>query len=147
MKFLRKSCKRLNQPLIFVCSPYRGDVNAHVKCARRYCHYVVKQGGIPFAPHLLFTQFLDDSKATERRKGMLMGAEMLRLCDELWVFGELSAGMQAEIDLAKRLGIPVRWKLERKQRKSNEHLITVNRRHEAADQCDNGMMLWKGEAE
>ena len=68
MKFLEKSRKRLNQPLIFVCSPYWGDVNAHVKCAHRYCRYVVKQGGIPFAPHLLFTQFLDDSKASERRK-------------------------------------------------------------------------------
>ena len=147
MKFLGKSRKRLNQPLIFVCSPYRGDVNAHVKCARRYCRYVVKQGGIPFAPHLLFTQFLDDSKATERRKGMLMGAEMLKLCDELWVFGEPSAGMQAEIDLAKRLGIPVRWKQERKRRKSNEHLLSMNRQQEAADQCENSMMHWKGEAE
>ena len=96
MKFLRKSCKRLNQPLIFVCSPYRGDVNAHVKCAHRYCRYVVKQGGIPFAPHLLFT---------------------------------------------------VRWKLERQQRKPNEHLIPANRQQEAADQCDIGMKLWKGEAE
>ena len=147
MKFLRKSCKRLNQPLIFVCSPYREDVNAHVKCARRYCRYVVKQGGIPFAPHLLFTQFLYDSKASERRKGMLMGAEMLKLCDELWVFGEPSAGMQAEIDLAKRLGIPVRWKQERKRRKPNEHLIPVNRQQEVADECENDMMLWKGEAE
>ena len=147
MKFLEKSRKRLNQPLIFVCSPYRGDVNAYVKCARRYCRYVVKQGGIPFAPHLLFTQFLDDSKATERRKGMLMGTEMLKLCDELWVFGEPSAGMQTEIDLAKCLGIPVRWKLERQLRKSNEYLIPVNRRQEAAVQCENSMMHWKGETE
>ena len=140
MKFLGKSRKRLNQPLIFVCSPYRGDVNAHVKCARRYCRYVVKQGGIPFAPHLLFTQFLDDSKATERRKGMLMGAEMLRLCDELWVFGEPSMGMQAEIDLAKRLGIPVRWKLSRDQRMDNERLLPVIRRRIIADQCNRDEM-------
>ena len=76
-----------------------------------------------------------------------MGAEMLKLCDELWVFGEPSTGMQAEIDLAKRLGIPVRWKLERKRRKPNEHLIPANRQQEAADQCDIGMKLWKGEAE
>lgn len=147
MKFLEKSRKRLNQPLIFVCSPYRGDVNAHVKCARRHCRYVVKQGGIPFAPHLLFTQFLDDSKASERRKGMLMGAEMLKLCDELWVFGEPSAGMQTEIDLAKCLGIPVRWKLSRDQRMDNERLPPVIRRRAIADQCDHGEMSWKGEAE
>ena len=147
MKFLGKSRKRLNQPLIFVCSPYRGDVDAHVKCARRYCRYVVKQGGIPFAPHLLFTQFLDDSKATERRKGILMGAEMLKLCDELWVFGEPSAGMQAEIDLAKHMGIPVRWKLCRDQRRDNERLSHVARRREIANQSDNNEMCRKGESQ
>lgn len=140
MKFLEKSRKRINQPLIFVCSPYRGDVDAHVKCARRYCRYVVKQGGIPFAPHLLFTQFLDDSKATDRRKGMLMGAEMLKLCDELWVFGEPSTGMQAEIDLAKHMGIPVRWKLSRDQRRDNERLPPVIRRRAITEQCNNGEM-------
>ena len=108
MGFMFRNKKKLSQPLIFVCSPYHGDVHSNVKNARRYCRLVMKQGGIPFAPHLLFTQFLDDSKAAERRRGMLMGIEMLKLCDELWVFGEPTAGMQAEIELAMRHGIPIR---------------------------------------
>ena len=36
-----------------------------------------------------------------------MGMEMLRLCDELWAFGEPTEGMRMEIAQAERLGIPV----------------------------------------
>ena len=87
MRFGRKQ-RRPDRPLIFVCSPYRGDTETNVQNARRYCRLVVEQGGIPFAPHLLFTQFLNEDKVAERRRGLWMGMEMLRLCDELWAFGE-----------------------------------------------------------
>ena len=40
--------------------------------------------------------------------GLHMGAEMLRFCDALWAFGEPTRGMQAEMKLAERMGIPVR---------------------------------------
>ena len=106
MWFRRKS-KRPDRPLIFVCSPYRGDMEANTQNARRYCRLVMEQGGIPFAPHLLFTQFLDENKAAERRQGLWMGREMLKLCDELWAFGEPTEGMRMEIEQAERLGIPV----------------------------------------
>ena len=77
--------------------------------ARQYCKYVTNRGLIPYAPHLLFTQFMDDTIPEERAAGMAMGKEMLKRCDELWVFGEtISEGMAAEIELAKELGIPIR---------------------------------------
>ncbi len=38
-----------------------------------------------------------------------MGAELLKECSELWVFGQPSEGMKEEIELAKRIGIPVRY--------------------------------------
>ena len=107
MWFRRKS-KRPDRPLIFVCSPYRGDMETNTQNARRYCSLVMEQGGIPFAPHLLFTQFLDDAIPKEREHGLRMGTQMLRLCDELWVFGEPSEGMRIEIEFAGQLGIPVR---------------------------------------
>ena len=44
----------------------------------------------------------------ERRLGLHMGVEMLRLCDALWAFGEPTRGMQAEMKLAERMGIPIR---------------------------------------
>ena len=102
-----KTKKRLEKPLIFVCSPYRGDVEANVGNARYYCRLVIKQGGIPFAPHLLFTQLLDDSVQEERRLGMEMGLEMLKLCKSLRAFGVPTSGMREEINAAQTLGIPV----------------------------------------
>ncbi len=100
--------------LIFICSPYRGEVETNIKNARRYCRFAFEQGGrmsvpiIPFAPHLMFTQFLDDDKAIERDAGLCMGMRMLSLCSELWAFGEPTAGMAMEIREAVRLGIAVR---------------------------------------
>ena len=47
---------------IYVCSRLRGDVETNIENAKRYCEYVVKVcGAIPIAPHIYFTQFLDDS--------------------------------------------------------------------------------------
>ena len=106
MRFGRKQ-RRPDRPLIFVCSPYRGDTETNTQNARRYCRLVMEQGGIPFAPHLLFTQFLDEENVAERRQGLRMGMEMLKLCGELWAFGEPTEGMRLEITQARRLGIPV----------------------------------------
>lgn len=36
-----------------------------------------------------------------------MGIELLKKCDEIWVFGEPSEGMRAEIEEAKSLRLPV----------------------------------------
>lgn len=39
-----------------------------------------------------------------------MGKEFLKICKEVWVFGErVSAGMADEIELANMLGIPIRF--------------------------------------
>ena len=99
---------RPGMPVIFVCSPYRGDTETNVKNAQKYCRLVIQQGGIPFAPHLLFTQILDDDSEGERQLGMYMGTEMLKLCDELWAFGSPSSGMLNEIQMAEQLGVPVK---------------------------------------
>lgn len=95
-------------PIVFICSPFRGDVETNTSNARRYCHLAFEQGGIPFAPHLLFTQFLDDSKAVERDAGICMGLKMLELCDELWSFGQPTKGMLMEIARATELGKRIR---------------------------------------
>lgn len=99
--------RRTGMPLVFICSPYRGDTETNGQNARMYCSLAASQGCIPFAPHLLFTQFLDEAQLEERRLGLHMGVEMLRLCDTLWAFGEPTQGMQAEMNLAERMGIPV----------------------------------------
>lgn len=101
------------KPLIYVCSPYRGETKKqrkqNVRNARSYCRLVTKQGGIPFAPHLLFTQFLSDDHPHSRRLGLEMGIEMIKHCDALWVFGAPSSGMIGEIAYAMKYGVPVHW--------------------------------------
>ncbi len=66
--------------LIYVASPYAGDVERNVEYAKQACRTVME-----------------------------MGLTLLHRCDELWAFGPcVSSGMQAEIAEAERLRIPVR---------------------------------------
>ena len=90
------------RPLVYICSPYAGDVKANVMNARRYCRFAVKKDCIPLAAHLFFPQFLDDNDAKQRDLGLYMATVLLTKCSEVWVFGSrISAGMQAEIRRAK----------------------------------------------
>lgn len=94
---------RAFRPIVYICSPYSGEVEKNVVAARRYCRFAVNQGYIPFAPHLLFPQFLDDSDETERELGLLFGNALMSKCTEVWVFGgRITAGMKTEIKCAKR---------------------------------------------
>lgn len=96
-------------PIVYVCSPLRGAIEANIKRAINYCRFVFHQGGIPLAPHTIFTQFLDDQKPQERVAGMEMGLELLRVCDELWAFGDaVSEGMAKEMAVAKELGLKMK---------------------------------------
>ena len=47
--------------LIYIASPYAGDIEKNVAFARRACRYAIHQGYIPIAVHLLYPQMLDDS--------------------------------------------------------------------------------------
>ena len=93
---------RAFRPIIYICSPYSGDVERNVIAARRYSRFAVDQGYIPIAPHLLFPQFLDDSNETERSLGLFFGNALRSKCQEVWVFGNrITSGMAAEIKRAK----------------------------------------------
>lgn len=96
------------RPIIYVCSPYSGDITGNTERARKYSRFVVDEGGIPLTPHLLFPQFMKE--ATERDLAIFMDLALLSKCREIWVFGEaVSNGMQVEIDHAQRKGKLVRY--------------------------------------
>jgi hypothetical protein len=98
------------RPLIFVCSPLAGDVERNIKNARRYSKFAVDKGAIPIAPHILFTQFLDDGNPAERELGLFFGLVLLGKCDEVWAFGGFaSEGMKTEIAKAKKRGLLIRY--------------------------------------
>ena len=46
-------------PLVYVCSPYAGDIETNVKNAKRYSRFAVDENAIPVTPHLLYPQFMD----------------------------------------------------------------------------------------
>lgn len=94
------------RPLIYVCSPLKGNVEKNLARAARFCRFVSKRGGIPFAPHFFYASFLDDEIQAERLLGLELGLDMLSRCSAVWVFGEtISEGMQTEIERAEQLGI------------------------------------------
>ena len=95
--------------VVYIASPMSGDVEQNLQFARHACRYAISEGVVPFAPHLLYTQMLDDSDPEERQLGIDMGNRMLKLCDELWLCGDqISPGMAGEKEMAERLGILVR---------------------------------------
>ena len=99
------------KPLIYICSPYAGDVEKNRLLAKIYCRVAVKNGMVPIAPHLLYPQFLHDDSEEERTLGMECGLELLDLCDEIWVMTSegISKGMQKEIEYARKACIPIRF--------------------------------------
>lgn len=93
---------RAFRPIVYICSPYAGDIAANTEAARRYCRFAVETGYIPIAPHLLFPQFLNDVDPTECELGLFFGNALMSKYSEVWVFGSrTSAGMQTEINRAK----------------------------------------------
>lgn len=97
-------------PLVYVCSPYAGDVENNVKNAKAYSRFVVENSAIPVTPHLLYPQFMDDSNEVEREKAMHFNYVLLGKCKELWVFGGVvSLGMAREIGVAKKRKMKIRW--------------------------------------
>ena len=103
--------KRLGyMPLVYICSPYAGDVERNVQNARRYCSFALTQKALPIAPHLLFPQFLGSEETEETRELALhMGLILLSKCHELWFFGDMvSEGMKKELNRARWRNMVVR---------------------------------------
>ena len=95
--------------LIYIASPYAGNIEENVTFAKRACRYAICQGGIPVAVHLLYPQMLDDSNPAECELGLQLGMQLMERCDELWVCGDrISSGMAQEITEATKLNIPIK---------------------------------------
>lgn len=100
-----------NKQLVFICSPFRSDDEmqklVNIENAKAYCRLASRQGYIPIAPHLFFSQFLNDDNQAERQKGIQMGKQLLVQCSKIWICGNyVSVGMKDEIEFAQKNGIP-----------------------------------------
>ncbi len=98
------------RPLVFICSPFAGDIIGNTEKARGYSRFAVLRNCIPIAPHLLFPQFMDDSDPSQRDLAIFMGLVLLSKCIENWVFGEtITAGMSVELTKAKQREMRIRY--------------------------------------
>ena len=94
---------------VFICSPYRGDIEHNVKVARDVGRIAAKSGYVPVIPHLMYPQFLRDDLPDERILGIQLGAELLKASDMMWLIGsKITKGMKFELEIAKKMRIPIR---------------------------------------
>ena len=91
--------------VINVCHPYRSDPAANRKQVRQISWHLARAGHLPLAPQVYLPAFLDE--ATERSLAMKLCLRMVRLVEELRVYGEPSEGMRLEISEAYQLGLPI----------------------------------------
>lgn len=96
--------------IVFICSPYKGDIEVNTSRAKRYGRFAVTKKQVPIIPHLMYPRFLDEDNPSERAMGLEMGLILLSKCQEIWVFGSrISKGMEIEIEKAKEMKIPIRY--------------------------------------
>lgn len=94
---------------VFICSPFKGDIEGNTKRAKYYARITARVGVIPVAPHLYFPNFLDEENSNERMNGIEMGLELMDVCDEVWMFGfSITEGMKFELAHAREKRKPVK---------------------------------------
>jgi len=71
------------------------------------CRYVFEQGGVRLNPFMMFGYYLYE--LVERNAVRNGNNNVLAHCDEMWVFGDISDGVAAEIEMAEQQGKPLRY--------------------------------------
>lgn len=110
------------RPLVYICSPYAGDIRQNTHNARKYSRFALKRNAIPLTPHLLYPQFMKEDDPAERRLALRkINYVLIGKCDELWVFGGvLSSGMEYEISVAKKRKMRIRYFTEEMRERDEE---------------------------
>lgn len=76
-------------------------------CRDAVCQFVFQNGAIPINPFRVFDYFLGERVDRESvRQG---NNELIRRCDELWVFGQISDGVLFEIATCRQTGKKIRY--------------------------------------
>jgi len=77
LRIEREARKAPYRPMVFICSPYAGDIERNIRKAQGYCRFAVSRNCIPIAPHLLFPQFMDDDDEQMRNLGLFFGMVLM----------------------------------------------------------------------
>jgi hypothetical protein len=76
-------------------------------CRDVICEFVLKRGSLPVNPFRIFDYFLSDrvDRAIIRRGNN----QLIKACDEVWVFGTIADGVLFEVIYALNIGKPIRF--------------------------------------
>jgi hypothetical protein len=87
-------------------SPYAGNIQENLAYARRALRDCIARGEAPFAPHLLYTQVLNDAEWDQRERGIMMNLSLIEKCDCVAVYQDrgISPGMELAIKHALKNG-------------------------------------------
>ena len=84
---------------VFICTPYRGDIEKNKDLAKKISRMATVCEYVPVAPQLMFPGFLNDNDPQQRIAELVLCAELLKVCDMLWIIGnEITKGMRYMID-------------------------------------------------
>jgi hypothetical protein len=100
---------------VYISSPALGDpphntrrVNANMRIAEKRCAEAAKEGNVPIAPLLLWRGFMSPLVKEDRAKMGAMATEVMRICDEVWVYADsMTVETLEDISKASAFGIPV----------------------------------------
>lgn len=91
---------------VYISHPFRGDKLANVLDTTKICTELSEKylDVLPVSPLHIFSYITDNDQA------MRYDLELLKMCDELWAYGDFmhSEGCMAEIDYALKHSIPVK---------------------------------------
>lgn len=97
--------------LIYVAAPYSlGDLVSNVRFACEVGDKILAKGHIPFIPHLSHFWHFVSPKSYE--EWLRIDRAFIPRCDALLRVDGKSPGADMEVDLAKRLGVPIYYSLE-----------------------------------
>lgn len=114
-----RGAEPMSQPIIYIASVYSGNIEANVEKTKEYSRHVIRSGGVPFNPVLNLHGVLDEE--SDRDAAIKLDLSLMKRCDELWAFGEPTAGMKIEITKAERIGMPIKYLKEALDEKSQYH--------------------------
>lgn len=106
---IREEKKDAFVPLVYICAPFRGDIEGNTKRALQLAELAYKKNCVPITPHVLFP-FMDDNNREDREKALYADKLLLGKCQEVWVLlSNISEGMRKEIDFANYIYKIVRY--------------------------------------
>jgi len=96
---------------VYVISRYKAKTRRerrfNQQVAAYFCKHIAAEGNRPVAPHLFYTDFLNDDDPEERSAGLAFGIADLDECDEFLcvvVDNKISEGMAGELTHIARQG-------------------------------------------